>query len=322
MASNGHGFRERVCNPSEQTVGSASPAPARKRRAVSLRQRPGAGGRRGRGFTLVELLVVVGIIALLVTILMPALGRAMELARRTICSTRLHTLGRGWMMYFQDNDQKLPQFFNVHSNVDDITAMFDFMIYCGQEHTCPTCRPDYVNAGVLFRDKFVGSGDSYVCPTIQKNWGGPWFTTLPDDTNPWPVNRRYGTFMTYGRRRMNYYDDPGISALGNGDPADDDVMLYTATMNVVKKPSDFSWMADRFTTGTWALLSHVPGINVLYLDGHAAFWEDPTWDDKTGTGEVLYDNGIDGWGAPYNWEYDDIWMIIDGYHTPPVGQGK
>jgi len=200
--------------------------------------------------------------------------------------------------------------------------MFDYMIYCGMEHTCPTCRPDYVNAGVLFRDKFVGSEDAYVCPTIQKNRGGPWFTTMPDDTNPWPVNRRYGTFMTYGRRRMNYYDDPGISNLGNGAAEDDEVMLYTATMNAVTKPGDFSWMADRFESGSWALVSHPPGVNVLYLDGHAAFWQDPTWSDVTGTGEVLYDNGIDGWGAAYNWEYDDIWMIIDGYHKPPVGQGK
>jgi hypothetical protein len=37
---------------------------------------------------------------------------------------------------------------------------------------------------------------------------------------------------------------------------------------------------------------------------------------------VLYDNGIDGWGTTYNWKYDDVWMIIDGYHEPPVGQGR
>ena len=58
-----------------------------------------AARRRKDGFTLVELLVVVGIIALLVTILAPALQRAMELARRAVCATNLGSIGRGLMLY-------------------------------------------------------------------------------------------------------------------------------------------------------------------------------------------------------------------------------
>jgi len=287
--------------------------------------RYGRPRRRRRAFTLVELLVVVAIIGLLVTILMPSLGRAMELARRTICGTRLHALGRGWTMYFHENNQKLPRMFNVHPVVEDIWGQFDWMIYCGDEHTAVGQKPDYVNAGVLFRDKFIGSESAYVCPTIEKNWGRPWFTSHPDTDNPWPVNRRYGSYMTYGRRRFNYCDDPAISRINvNGDPRDDEYMMFMSGMTIVQKPGDFSWMADRFEMNTWALLSHVPGVNVLYLDGHVKFWQDPTWNDATGTGEVLYDNVITTiWEAGrFNWEYDDIWMIIDGYHKSPVGQGK
>ena len=58
--------------------------------------------KRSRGFTLVELLVVVGIIALLVTILMPTLGRAMELARRSICGANLNTVGKGIHIYLAE----------------------------------------------------------------------------------------------------------------------------------------------------------------------------------------------------------------------------
>jgi len=57
-----------------------------------------AGGTAG-GFTLVELLVVVGIIALLVTILGPTLSVALELARRSKCATNLHGIGRGLTLY-------------------------------------------------------------------------------------------------------------------------------------------------------------------------------------------------------------------------------
>jgi len=61
--------------------------------------------KRSKGFTLVELLVVVGIIALLVTILMPTLGRAMELARRSICGANLNTIGKGMHIYIAEHER-------------------------------------------------------------------------------------------------------------------------------------------------------------------------------------------------------------------------
>ncbi len=61
-----------------------------------------------KGFTLIELLVVIAVIAILMAILLPALGRAREQGKRAVCLNDLKQLQMGWNMYADEHQDRLP----------------------------------------------------------------------------------------------------------------------------------------------------------------------------------------------------------------------
>jgi len=78
--------------------------------------------RKSSGFTLIELLVVIAIIAILMAILMPALNRVREQGKRAVCLGNLKQLALAWIMYADENDDKIVNGAGGVNRDDDYTG--------------------------------------------------------------------------------------------------------------------------------------------------------------------------------------------------------
>jgi|GEM_PF-5231659 len=99
------------------------------------------------GFTLIELLVVIAIIALLVSILLPSLNRARELAKRAVCKTNLNGIAKG-MAVFEGatlaSDSSAWPYANHNaggsSTIHDLADLVDAGYVSGKMFQCPSVK--------------------------------------------------------------------------------------------------------------------------------------------------------------------------------------
>jgi prepilin-type N-terminal cleavage/methylation domain-containing protein len=106
---------------------------------------------RRKGFTLVELLVVIGIIALLIAILMPALQRARDQANRTACMSNVHQLTTAYLQYATEHKFKI-----VSSNTGNPPEQYGYWIGAGNNKAA-------IDQGLLW--PYLKTYGVYRCPS-------------------------------------------------------------------------------------------------------------------------------------------------------------
>ena len=227
------------------------------------------------GFTLVELLVVIGIIAVLIAILLPALHAAKERANRIKCASNLRQVGQALAIYYGDNRNKFPRV--RYQPTQPNGPGFSTSLFEGASKRNPFTEvpPNDVTAGyfLLIRQRLLTPG-VFVCPSTHH--------TVDTLGNGKPVSERsnfedyfMGNTLSYslicpyfGWGPDRYFDLPPkgnkelVIAADRNDPLD---RYRSLTPDV--PTADLRLMNSQNHGGK--------GQNVLYNAGHVLWQETP-----------------------------------------------
>ncbi|MGV7224981.1 MAG: type II secretion system protein [Nitrospinales bacterium] len=178
-----------------------------------------------RAFTLIELLVVIAIIALLLSILMPSLGKAKEIARAVLCMNNQKQMGLFFAMYAQENDGKIVSVLGG----------------TGPQQTVPVRWADRF----FYEMQYTDSSEIFYCPQskvpkgINKKWGSEYeFAAITPSGHTVPDTH---ASFTYGLRAKTFGNPwgPGVKP------------------SKLRSPSTFMLLTD--VTHEWG---YNPGCNI------------------------------------------------------------
>ena len=212
-----------------------------------------------RAFTLIELLVVVAIIALLVSLLLPALAEATKLARISVCETNLHYIGLGLNLYADaegEGDFPIGRW------------SYAWEVYQLTRDGVADAMAGRIGVGRLYPD-YISDAHIYYCPAMSLlGWS---FDAPYAFADNWPIvnNPPSWTGQITGIQSGRLYGECNTTLAPYRKPYSRELFTNRAIV------------ADVFTLGL-AMTGHELGLPVLRGDGSAFLYQDTIMDDMIG----------------------------------------
>jgi len=174
-------------------------------------------------FTLVELLVVISIIAMLLAVLMPALGKARDSAQKTVCKTNLHGLGLATLLYLQNNDNRFPA--PPYSSTNK-TYSYDW--YGALAKYTATVATDLDRGAKRKHNIFVCPTSNYADRQPYRDYATAWWSPSSTGGN---TNNKYGV--------VGYYSKDGSAS------TDSPKVFFSRKLgDIIKRTSAYVWLAE------------------------------------------------------------------------------
>jgi len=249
-----------------------------------------------QGFTLIELLVVTAILGILSALLMPAVNRVRESARRAQCASNMHQIGVAFRLFQEDNGGKLPWSWMTGSGDSNNWQCFltdkNAPANGAGTSTAQATGGPYLDGqfSILLGPDTIRFKKAFLCPTmVQRIEQGKYTAAVGN-----PTARRvaetghseFGYCYNSFRSDISYisslspywlpqgYDNASQDSLyrpttdgqhailtdGNGSHWNAD--LDYSTLTALTAPPNFEWLLQPV---------HGSGVNVLFMDGHVQF---------------------------------------------------
>lgn len=210
-------------------------------------------------FTLLEILITIAIIAILSSMLLPALQKAREMGRQTVCSNNLKQLGAAFMLYIQDWDGFFPP---CISETGDIIVWPQYLAsYIKPGLSTPCTLGEWQDNFCIFETTWVIKKNTiFRCPSHRIEGNGYWWGSYG-----------YHSFASASEGTFPYY--LGLQKISRVKFPSKCFLLTDWDNASIDSIPRLQW--DVPETQRQADQRHRGGLNVLFVDGHVE-WKD--WD--------------------------------------------